>query len=154
MQGLSLTEGKQKHAYINGTYETCSCTEIVLPVTDFLDIYEGYARICEKDGVLLPVLSENEWLGEQEEITFRFYQKGLQLAAIGVEADGEPLLTLAEDQEGIPRLDLEQIRIGSDGSLSLELSYLEQGQLQPLQGEILDIGKLTFTQIPKLFGIF
>ena len=139
MQGLSLTEGKQKHAYINGT---------------FLDIYEGYARICEKDGVLLPVLSENEWLGEQEEITFRFYQKGLQLAAIGVEADGEPLLTLAEDQEGIPRLDLEQIRIGSDGSLSLELSYLEQGQLQPLQGEILDIGKLTFTQIPKLFGIF
>ena len=61
---------------------------------------------------------------------------------------------LAEDQEGIPRLDLEQIRIGSDGSLSLELSYLEQGQLQPLQGEILDIGKLTFTQLPKLFGIF
>lgn len=154
MQGLSLTEGKQKHAYINGTYETCSCTEIVLPVTDFLDIYEGYARICEKDGVLLPALSENEWLGEQEEITFRFYQKGLQLAAIGVEADGEPLLTLAEDQEGIPRLDLEQIRIGSNGSLSLELSYLEQGQLQPLQGEILDIGKLTFTQLPKLFGIF
>ncbi len=154
MQGLSLTEGKQKHSYINGTYETCSCTEIVLPVTDFLDIYEGYARICEKDGVLLPALSENEWLGEQEEITFRFYRKGLQLAAIGVEADGEPLLTLAEDQEGIPRLDLEQIRIGSNGSLSLELSYLEQGQLQPLQGEILDIGKLTFTQLPKLFGIF
>lgn len=85
---------------------------------------------------------------------FPVLPKGLQLAAIGVEADGEPLLTLAEDQEGIPRLDLEQIRIGSDGSLSLELSYLEQGQLQPLQGEILDIGKLTFTQIPKLFGIF
>ncbi len=154
MHKLSLTEGKQKHAYINGKYETCSCTEIVLPVTEFLDIYEGYARICEKDGVLLPALSENEWLGEQEQITFRFYQKGLQLAAIGVEVDDEPLLTLAEDQGGIPRLDLEQIRIGSDGSLSLELSYLEQAEIQPLQGEILDIGKLTITQLPKLFGIF
>ncbi|MBU5430791.1 hypothetical protein KQI22_12085 [Kineothrix sp. MSJ-39] len=154
MHKLSLTEGKQKHAYINGKYETCSCTEIVLSMTDFLDIYEGYARICEQDGVLLPALSENEWLREQEQITFRFYRKGLQLAAIGVEVDGEPLLTLAEDQAGIPRLDLEQIRIGSDGSLSLELSYLEQAEIQPLQGEVLDIGKLTFTQLPKLFGIF
>ena len=78
----------------------------------------------------------------------------MQLAAIGVDVDDEPLLTLAEDQGGIPRLDLEQIRIGSDGSLSLELSYLEQAEIQPLQGEILDIGKLTITQLPKLFGIF